>query len=94
MAPGARNARLNFRLLRDLKEVIEEAAASLGQSVSDFAGSTLVERTRSLIEQRNVTVLSDRYRDRFVALRDDADRRPNAAVVRASKRYKRQLVSR
>ncbi len=42
MATGGRDARLNFRLSADLKEVIEEAAASLGQSVSDFAVSTLV----------------------------------------------------
>jgi len=91
MATGARDARLNFRLPSDLKEVIEEAAASLGQSVSDFAVSTLVQQARSLIEQRNVTMLSDRDRDRFIALLDDADRRPNAALVRASKRYKKHL---
>ena len=43
--------------------MIEEAAASLGQSVSDFAVSTLVHQARSVIEQRNVTTLSDRDRD-------------------------------
>jgi uncharacterized protein (DUF1778 family) len=91
MATGARDARLNFRLPSELKQVIEKAAASLGQSVSDFAVSTLVQQARSLIEQRNVTMLSDRDRDRFIALLDDADRRPNAALVRASKRYKKHL---
>jgi len=91
MAPGARDARLNFRLPSDLKEVIEEAAASLGQSVSDFAVSTLVQQARSVIEQRNVTILSGRERDRFIALLDDADRRPNATLVRASRKYKKHL---
>ena len=91
MATGARDARLNFRLSADLKEVIEEAAASLGQSVSDFAVSTLVQQARSVIEQRNVTTLSDRDRDRFIALLDDAEARPNAALVKAAKRYKKSL---
>jgi uncharacterized protein (DUF1778 family) len=91
MATGARDSRLNFRLPSDLKEVIEEAAASLGQSVSDFAVSTLVQQARSVIEQRNVTVLSNRDRDRFIDLLDDADARPNAALTRAAKRYKKHL---
>jgi uncharacterized protein (DUF1778 family) len=91
MATGARDARLNFRLPSDLKEVIEEAAASLGQSVSDFAVSTLVQQARSVIEQRNVTVLSDRDRDRFSDLLDEAEARPNAALTKAAKRYKKQL---
>lgn len=91
MATGARDARLNFRLPSDLKEVIEEAAASLGQSVSDFAVSTLVQQARSVIEQRNVTILSDRDRDRFMALLDDIEARPNAALVKAARRYKKGL---
>lgn len=91
MATGARDARLNFRLPADLKDVIEEAAACLGQSVSDFAVSTLVQQARSVVEQRNVTELSDRDRDRFRALLDDAEARPNAALVKAAKRYKKKL---
>jgi len=90
MATGARDARLNFRLPSDLKEVIEEAAASLGQSVSDFAVSTLVQQARSVIEQRNVTMLRNRDRDRFIDLLD-ADARPNAALTNAAKRYKKHL---
>jgi uncharacterized protein (DUF1778 family) len=56
MATGARDARLNFRLPTDLKEVIEEAAATLGQSVSD-----------------------------------EAEARSNPALLKAAKRYKKQL---
>ncbi len=91
MATGARNARLNFRLTSDLKQVIEEAAASLGQSVSDFAVSTLVRQARTVVEQRNSTVLSDGDRDRFIALLDDVEGRPNAALVKAAKRYKKHI---
>lgn len=91
MSTGARDARLNFRLPSDLKDVIEEAAAALGQSVSDFAVSTLVRQARSVIEQRNVTTLSDRDRERFIAILDDPSAKPNAALVKAAKRYKKNL---
>ncbi len=91
MSTGARDARLNFRLPVELKDVIEEAAAALGQSVTDFAVSTLVQQARSVIEQRNVTMLSDRDRDRFAAILDDAEARPNAALLKAAKRYRKNL---
>ncbi|WP_165226552.1 DUF1778 domain-containing protein [Aquisphaera insulae] len=91
MSTGARNARLNVRLPADLKQVIEEAAASVGQSVSDFAVSTLVQQARSVIEQRTATTLSARDRERFIAILDDSTARPNAALVRAARRYKRNL---
>jgi uncharacterized protein (DUF1778 family) len=44
-----------------------------------------------VIEQRNVTVLGDRDRDRFIALLDDAEARPNPALLKAAKRYKKHL---
>jgi uncharacterized protein (DUF1778 family) len=38
MSTGIKNdARLNFRLPNELKQVIEQAAAYLGQTVSEFA---------------------------------------------------------
>ena len=43
----ATEARLNFRIPSELKEVIEEAAAALGQSVSDFSVSTLGKHARA-----------------------------------------------
>lgn len=91
MASGVRDSRLNFRLPSELKEVIEEAAASLGQSVSDFAVSTLVRQARAVMHEQSVTVLSDRDRDRFAALLDDAEARPNSALIKAAQRYKKLL---
>jgi uncharacterized protein (DUF1778 family) len=87
----ATDARLNFRLPSELKEVIEEAAAQLGQSVSDFAIGTLVEHARSVIQQKNATDLTNRDRDRFIDLLDDRDAKPNAALVKAVRRYKKHL---
>jgi uncharacterized protein (DUF1778 family) len=92
MATGAKNdARLNLRLHPELKAVIEEAAATLGQSVSDFAVSTLVQAARTVIEERSRTELSNRDRDLFVALLDDAEAEPNKALTAAAGRYKKRL---
>ena len=92
MATGAKNdARINFRLPSELKEVIEEAAATLGQSVSDFSVSTLIEHARDVIRRRDVTELSRRDCDRFIRLLEDAEARPNEALVKAAKRYKKNL---
>ena len=59
--------------------------------MSEFAVGTLVQQARSVIEQRNVTMLSNRDRDRFTDLFDAADSRPNAALSRAARRYKKHL---
>jgi uncharacterized protein (DUF1778 family) len=67
--------------------VIEEAAASLGEPVSDLAVSTLVQQARSVIEQRNITTLSNR----FIALLDDAEARPDAELVKAAMSHKKDL---
>lgn len=85
---GRNDARLNFRLSAELKETIEEAAAQLGQSVSDFAVSTLVQAARQVIREHSITRLSQQDRERFTALLDDAQVEPNTALVRAAKRYK------
>jgi uncharacterized protein (DUF1778 family) len=82
------DARLNFRLSAELKETIEEAAAQLGQTVSDFAVSTLVTTARQVLQEHQVTRLSQRDRDRFMTLLDDAECRPNKALRVAAKRYK------
>jgi uncharacterized protein (DUF1778 family) len=85
-----KEARLNFRLPAELKEVIEEAAACLGQSVSDYAVSTLVQNARDVIRQHDVTVLSNRDRDVFVSLLE-GDAEPNQALRDAAERYKKHF---
>ena len=85
------DARLNFRLPEELKTTIEKAAAQLGQSVSDFAVSTLVRTAREVIREHDVTELSDRDRDVFVSILDDPDARPNEALESAAERYKKEM---
>jgi uncharacterized protein (DUF1778 family) len=84
------DARLNFRLPAELKQTIEEAAARLGQSVSDFAVSTLVRSARDVIEQENITRLSNRDRNVFISLLDKKNIRPNNALAAAARKYKKR----
>ena len=85
------DARLNFRLPSNLKEIIEEAAAALGQSISDFAVSTLVQTARKDIKQRNVTELTNRDRDLFLAVLEDTRAKPNKALRAAAAKYRKHF---
>jgi len=85
-----KEARLNFRLPNDLKEVIEEAATAMGQSVSDYAIATLVKSSQAVLQQSQTTVLSNRDRKTFMALLDDSDAKPNRALTEAAKRYNKR----
>ena len=85
------DARINFRLSSDLKKTIEDAAAEMGQSISDFAISTLVHAARKILHDQQVTRLSERDRQVFAALLDDESSKPNEALVKAARRYRKQV---
>jgi uncharacterized protein (DUF1778 family) len=92
MSTGKNDARLNFRLSEELKATIERAAAQLGQSVSDFAVSTLIREAREVSLKHDVTELSERDRDVFVSILADADATPNEALRKAAERYKKEMA--
>jgi len=87
--PAALNARLDVRLPGRLKNLIQEAAELNGQTVSDFVISTLSQTARRIVQQEQLTVLSDRDRDIFLNMLD-ADSKPNQALRRAAKWYQKQ----
>lgn len=91
MSTAKNDARINFRLSSELKKTIEDAAAEMGQSITDFAISTLVQTARRILQEQQVTRLSERDRDRFAAALDEESSKPNAALVKAAKRYKKQV---
>ena len=80
------DARLDFRLNGQAKELIERAAALNGQTVSDFAASTLLEKARQVLQAETTRNLSEKDARLFLAMLDEV--RPNAALKRAAKRYK------
>lgn len=93
MSTAAKNdARLNVRLPSDLKQTIEQAAAVLGQSITDFTISTVVREARSVIQDAQVTRLSNRDRDAFLAALESADAKPNSALKTAARHYKKRAA--
>lgn len=91
MPKGKNEARINFRLSSELKETIENAATELGQSVSDFAVSTLVQEARKILHEQQVTRISERDRKHVLAMLDDESSKPNDALKKAASRYKKQV---
>lgn len=85
------DARINFRLSGELKKTIEDAAAEMGQSLSDFAISTLVQASRRILHEQHATRLSERDRQVFAAMIDDESTQPNDALVKAAAQYKKQV---
>jgi len=85
------DARLSIRVPMRVKQTIEEAAAELGQSVSDYVSGALTETARRFIHQRDATMLSNRDRDLFLASLDDDTAAPKKALTKAAKNY-RKLV--
>jgi uncharacterized protein (DUF1778 family) len=83
MPADSKSVGLSVRLPSELKNVIEQAAASLGLSVNDFAVAALVQAARSALHQQRVTELSERDRDVFVAL---------LALIDAARKYEKLLV--
>lgn len=88
MATTPKQARLDFRLSKELKDLIDQAASLTGQSVSDFAVSILAEHARRIVRENGITMLSNRDRDIFLAMLD-SDAGPNAALRRAAKWYQK-----
>lgn len=84
---GQNNARISVRLPSELKQTIEEAASVLGQTVTEFAISTVVREARQVLYEAQVTRLSNRDRDKFLKALDTLDAKPNAALKAAARRY-------
>ena len=89
------SSQINFRVSRELKETIENVAKVLGLSVSEFIASTVVREARQVLQESQVTRLSNRDRDVFLKMLGNVDRKPNAALVAAVSCYRtlRQSLS-
>jgi len=94
MSTTAKNdARLNVRLPSDLKQTIEQAATVLGQSITDFTVSTVVREAWHVIQDAQVTRLSNQDRDAFLGALESADAKPNNALKAAARRYKKRAAT-
>jgi uncharacterized protein (DUF1778 family) len=91
MGATAQDKRLDVRLAADHKNLIEQAASLLGQSVSAFAISTLVAEAGRVVEESTVLRLSNRDRDAFLAALDNPPK-PNARLRKGVKLHAIHVV--
>jgi uncharacterized protein (DUF1778 family) len=87
---GPREARLDVRLNQRAKETIEQAAVASHQTVTDFVVTSLLRASNEVLKQHQIIKLTTRDRDQFLAALDSSER-PNRALSRAAKEFKRQF---
>lgn len=88
-ATAPKTDRIEFRLPAHVKQTIRQAAAHAGQSLTDFALSTLASKAEAMIQQHEKTVLTRRDRDLFLKMLDQSS--PNQALQDAARVYKQQV---
>ena len=82
---------IEFRLPVNLKQLVEEAAVLRGQSLGDFALSTVLENAQRVIQQHRVPTLTERDRDIFLGLLDDESLQPSDALIESAELYKQWM---
>ncbi|MHB8875429.1 MAG: type II toxin-antitoxin system TacA family antitoxin [Myxococcaceae bacterium] len=78
--------RIDIRPDEESKARLDRAAAKLGLPLSSFVLSAALERAQEVLA-REARVLSDRDRDRVMALLEGRPVAPNAALRKAMKRH-------
>ena len=74
--------RLDCRIDRQSKSLIEKAAAVSGQSISEFVIPDAVHKAERILQRHRTTVLSERDWKTFLTLLD-SDAKPNEALKNA-----------
>lgn len=88
MTATRQDERIDARLSKAHKALLKRAADLSGQPISQFLVVSALERAQQIIDEHTQTRLSVEAARRFLALIEGA--KPNAALVRAAKRYRQR----
>ena len=89
-ATVTRNERLDARVTREEKEMIETAASLRGTSASDFVRMATKEAALNIIREHEVLTLNEEARRVFVeALLNPP--KPNERAIAAARRYREEI---
>ena len=91
MQTSSKSENINFRVSSDAKELIEKAVVVSGQSLTDFATRSLIGSATEVLEREYMTILSNRDRDRLLAILD-ADDEPNDTLRQAAAIHKQLII--
>jgi uncharacterized protein (DUF1778 family) len=78
--------RIDFRINEDQKDLIEEAALLSGETTTSFAISTLIQRSRDVIQSHRSTMLSKSDSLKFLEILDNDE--PNTKLKNAFRKYR------
>ncbi len=87
----SKSENIHFRVSPDAKELIEKAIVVSGQNLTDFATRSLLGSANEVLERECMTTLSNRDRDRLLALLDAEDE-PNETLRQAAEIHNRLIV--
>jgi uncharacterized protein (DUF1778 family) len=85
---AVKSERLDVRVTREHKRLIEKAALVTGQPVTSFVLSSALDRAREALEGESRTLLSERDGRAFLRMLEE-DRAPAEALARAVRRSRR-----
>ncbi len=89
-AVSKRTERLDARVTKEEKRVVETAANLRGISVTDLMRTAITDAANKIIRENEILTLSERERQAFVqALMNPP--RPNNAAIAAVRRYRREV---
>lgn len=85
---AVKSERLEVRVTREHKRIIERAALATGQPVTSFVLSSALDRAREALDRETRTVLTERDGKIFLEMLEE-DEPPAPALVRAVRRSRR-----
>ncbi len=78
---------ISFRVRKDLKRKVEEAASLSGLTITAFAKSVLSRSAMDVLEHHRETILTDRDRDRLLDALDNVAE-PTETLLEAAELHK------
>lgn len=88
---NSKSENIHIRISSNIKEIIDKAIAVSGQTLTDFATRSLLNSANEVLEREYVTTLSNRDRDRLLAMLD-ADEAPNEALRQTAKIHNQLII--
>ena len=90
VAPAKRTERLDARVTREEKRLIETAATLRGISVTDLMRTSITDAATKIIRENEILTLSEQERQNFVQTLMNPPP-PNKAAIAAVQRYRREV---
>jgi len=90
VATAKRTERLDARVTKEEKRVIETAASLRGISVTDLMRTSVTDAATKIIRENEILTLSEREKEAFVRTLMNRPR-PNDAAIAAVRRYRREV---